>query len=182
MLHSLHRLCPLQDSQHYPPIQWTKLYHYFLALALLPELYYIPYRNEQTVSFPYFMSILVTWSLKQLHLLILNPSWLLIFSFCQQPLLTYSLLEPGRESVLCHPASVVHVKTPDISLYKFPFNTYTQRFPPYLTSLDHLSPNLRYLVPWMLTVFEVLGPNDFFQVLCVIWRNMRKKYLRRNVL
>ena len=81
MLHSLHRLCPLQGSQYYPPIQWTELYHYFLALVLMPELYYIPYRNEQAVSFPCFMSILVTWSLKQLHLLILSPSWLLILQF-----------------------------------------------------------------------------------------------------
>lgn len=39
-------------------------------------------------------------------------------------------------------------------------------------------PNWGFLVPWRLTMFEVLGPNDFPQVLSAIWRNTRNEYLR----
>lgn len=102
LLQLMHSLCsqfPLQDSECYPPLQCTKLYHYFSALAVLPESYCVPYRNDQTVPLPYSMSTFATWSLKHRHSLLLNPSWTQILPFLSAALI--NIQAPGGRQRKC---------------------------------------------------------------------------------
>ena len=163
MLHSLCSQFPLQDSECYPPLQCTKLYHQFSALAVLPESCYVLYRNEQTVPLPYSMSIFVTWSLKHHHLFMLNPSETQILPFLSAALINIQAPGGRQRKCVCQaslssPSLTARYPSLQISIQYI----YSKIFPPYSLSNSFIqinSPGSSYIFfPCSLSVYAKSGP------------------------